>query len=76
MKISKRTKEVLSNVMEEFLFEPVNKITIENIKDYINYMTNIPKCFIEVRVKDINKILVGYYVSEFKYQEFILFYDL
>ncbi len=75
MKVSKTTMEVLSKVMNKFLFSSIKSDTVDEIKSYVSKITQIPTRYISVSLikeNNIFKIGLGYCVSEFKYMEFII----
>ena len=75
MKISKTTKKILSKVMDKFLFEYIEYNTVNKIKSYVSELTQIPQIYIHVSLikeNKLTKIKLGYCVSEFEYQEFII----
>lgn len=75
IKISKRTMEVLSKVMNKFLFDFAEFKIVNEIKSYVSKITQIPTSYIRVKLikeNEIFKINLGYCVSEFEYMEFII----
>lgn len=70
LKIDKQTKKILDEMAKKFLFELITSNTISEVTSFLSNLTNIPEDYLNVRLED-NYLIFGYFVSEFKYQEFI-----